>query len=291
VSLLPWQRDLAQRIGSLVADAQLPHGVLITGMEGWGEIAFAQWLALTLLTESLDLNASEIAHPDLRWVKPDGAEIKVDAIREIGRFAFTTSQRGGRKVVVLESAHLLNRNAANALLKTLEEPPDNTFVLLASCHPSRLLPTIRSRCQRFVIRPDVASAREWLTDQWAMADVDARLEANAGAPLLVAAELAEGTAPFAHALDAIGATAQPLECLNDLLARDPGQLTSSWYRHIRGMLAQAPAQGPAAGVPQRRLFEFADELLWVRYQLLNTNSANARLLLGRLIVKWHGLGT
>jgi DNA polymerase-3 subunit delta' len=287
MNLLPWQQDLAARIQTLITTGRLPHGVLITGPEGWGEVAFAQWLALTLLEQPQSANASEIAHPDLRWVKPDGAEIKVDAIREIGQFAFTTSHSGGRKVVVLERAHLLNRNAANALLKTLEEPPQNTFLLLASAHPGRLLPTIRSRCQRFVINPDPASALGWLAENWPDSEVEERMESNGGAPLLVAAELTQGTAPMARSLAAISVSSQPLECLEDLLARDPGQVTGSWYREIRGMLARSDS---TARVSARGLFEFADELLWVRHQLLNTNSANARLLLGRLIVKWHGLG-
>lgn len=289
MSLLPWHRELAARIEDLIASARLPHGVLIAASEGWGEIAFAQWLALTLLEQPQSLSASDVAHPDLRWVKPDGAEIKVDAVREIGQFAFMTSPRGGRKVVVLESAHLLNRSAANALLKTLEEPPEDTFVLLATCHAGRLLPTIRSRCQRFVIQPDAVAARRWLDEQWGAQDVEARLEANGGAPMLVAAELDEGSAPLRETLAEINTASQPLSALDDLLARDPAQVTGGWYRHIKGILARGVPGD--ADVPARQLFEFADELLWARHQLINTNSANARLLLGRLIVKWHGLGT
>ena len=288
MSLLPWHHELASRIGTLVDSAKLPHGILITAAEGWGEVAFAQWLALTLLEQPPDLDASEMAHPDLRWVKPDGAEIKVDAIREIGQFAFKTSQRGARKVVVLEDAHLLNRNAANALLKTLEEPPADTYVLLASCHAGRLLPTIRSRCQRFVIRPDPVSARDWLAERWGAAEIAERMEGNAGAPLLVAAELVEGNPPLLRTLAEIRTSPQPLACLDDLLARDPGWVTGGWYRHIKGMLVRST---DATDAPARELLAFADELLWVRHQLINTNSANARLLMGRLIVKWHGLGT
>ncbi|MFP6835396.1 MAG: hypothetical protein VB948_04710 [Pseudomonadales bacterium] len=291
MSLLPWHRGLAARIESLIGSAKLPHGILIAGSEGWGELAFTEWLALTLLEEPLDLIADEFAHPDLRWVKPDGAEIKVDAIREIGKFAFTTSHKGGRKVVVVENAHLLNRNAANALLKTLEEPPEDTYILLASCHAGRLLPTIRSRCQRFVVRPDAGGARDWLAGQWSDEDLDERLQGNAGAPLLVAAELSAELAPIGQVLEAISGASQPLGCLNDLLARDPAEITGGWYRHIKGMLSRSMPAHEAGDIVARRLFEFADELLWVRHQLLNTNSANARLLLGRLVVKWHGLGT
>ncbi len=293
MSLLPWQRALAARVTQLIVSARLPHGVLISAAEGWGEIAFAEWLALTLLEQPQTVSASEIAHPDLRWVRPDGAEIKVDAIREIGRFAFTTSQRGGRKVVVLEHAHLLNRNAGNALLKTLEEPPEDTYVVLASSHAGRLLPTIRSRCQQFVIRPDSAVARAWLAEQWGVADIEARLADNGGAPLLVAAELTEQMPPLGAALASIRSSGEPLKSLDDLLARDPDRVTGGWYRYVKSMLGQGLPGSETAlmNTSARQLFEFADELLWVRHQLLNTNSANAKLLMGRLIVKWHGLGT
>lgn len=293
MSLLPWQGDLAQRVQTLVTTAKLPHGIVISANEGWGEIEFAQWLALTLLEAPLDLNASEMAHPDLRWVRPDGAQIKVESIREIGQFAYQTSQSGGRKVVVLESAHLLNRNAANALLKTLEEPPEDTFVLLATCHASRLLATVRSRCQRFTIRPDQTSARDWLMRRWNDGDIEQRLNIHGGAPLLVAAELNDGRSMLSDTLNDIVVATEPLAHLDTLLARDPGEVTGGWFRHVKTILAGGAMDAASARhTPSARgLLEFADELLWVRHQLLNTNSANARLLIGRLIVKWHALGT
>jgi DNA polymerase-3 subunit delta' len=290
VSLLPWHQPLASRIEALISSGKLPHGLLISATEGWGEVIFAQWLALRLLEQPLTANASEIAHPDLRWLKPDGAEIKVDAIRAMGEFAFKTSQLGLRKVAVLEDAHLLNRNAANALLKTLEEPPAGTFVILASCHAGRLLPTIASRCQRFVIDIDAASARDWLAQQWDPDDIDERLAGQGGAPLLVARELTEGNAPLVRTLADIAASTAPLGHLDTLLAQDPGHITGGWYRHINALLGRA-CDAADGGSSARKLLEFADELLWVRHQLLNTNSANARLLMGRLVVKWHGLGT
>jgi hypothetical protein len=82
-----------------------------------------------------------------------------------------------------------------------------------------------------------------------------------------------------------------LRALDGLLARDAGQLTAGWYRHVRDQLAANSNLSGAGGLSARRLLEFADELLWVRHQLVNTNSANARLLMGRLVVKWHSLGS
>jgi DNA polymerase-3 subunit delta' len=81
------------------------------------------------------------------------AEIVVDDVRPIGQFLNLTAAEGGWRVVVLDTADDLNRNAANALLKVLEEPPARALLLLVSHNPGRLLPTIRSRCQRLNLNP------------------------------------------------------------------------------------------------------------------------------------------
>ncbi len=81
------------------------------------------------------------------------SEIVVDDVRPIGQFLGLTAAEGGWRVVVIDAADDLNRNAANALLKVLEEPPDRAVLLLVSHNPGRLLPTIRSRCQRLVLKP------------------------------------------------------------------------------------------------------------------------------------------
>ena len=212
-------------------------------------------------------------------------------MRELGEFAFSTSQGGGAKVAVLENAHLLNRNAANALLKTLEEPPANTFLVLATSHPARLPATIRSRCQRFVIQPDEEAAGAWLTTRWDEAELASRLPESGGAPLLVDAALTDGTIALRECLEGALSSAQPLDSVAELLERDAGQVTSGWYRTLRDIIAGREEIGPLGQADERALFGFADELLWVRHQLVNTNSANARLLFERLVTKWHSLGT
>lgn len=270
---------------------RLPHGILITGIDGWGENVLAGWLALRLLNQPTDQDPRELAHPDLRWITPDGAEIKVSAVRELGQFAFATSQSGGAKVAVLENAHLLNRNAANALLKTLEEPPADTFLLLATSHPGRLPATIRSRCQRFVIHPDTSAAAGWLQARWADAELASRFGESGGAPLLVDAALAGGNRALRDCLEETLAAAQPLNSVAELLERDAGQVTGAWYRTLRDLIAGREQFEPLRQLDKKALFGFADELLWVRHQLVNTNSANARLLFERLVSKWRSLAT
>jgi DNA polymerase-3 subunit delta' len=200
---LPWQRDV---IASLLSRrAQWPHALLVTGPVGIGKRMLAQALAGALLCESPLAGGAACAecagcryvaagqHPDLRTVEPvelddDGDAkivewIPVDRIRALTRWAAITSHRGGAKVALIVPAERMNEAAANALLKTLEEPPEGTCLLLVSHLPGRLPATIASRCQRIVApRPTRAQARAWLVQQ-GTDDPDAALAQAHGAPL------------------------------------------------------------------------------------------------------------
>lgn len=134
------------------------------------------------------------AHPDLLLVghainhkakppKPRG-EIVIDQIRDLGEQMALTPQYGGAKVAIIDPAEAVNNAAANALLKTLEEPVPNRYLWLVAAEPARLSATIRSRCQRLEFRlPPHAEAREWLLGQGhAAADADEALKAARGHP-------------------------------------------------------------------------------------------------------------
>ncbi len=132
---------------------RLPHAILLTGNEGE---SFAKKAAKHLLAvdeKGEHLFDSPDGHPDLMWLSPEGkAElIKIDAVRGVSEFLTQTAQQGGYRVVVIPSADRMNIASANALLKSLEEPGANTLILLLSNAPHLLLPTIRSRCQRWVL--------------------------------------------------------------------------------------------------------------------------------------------
>ena len=120
---------------------------------------------MQLLGIESDKAPEDIAHPDFRWVVPDGAVIKIDQVRALNAFAVQTRQMANRKVAAVFDAHLLNVNAANTLLKTLEEPPPNTHIVLCTPYWSRLLPTIRSRCQYLQVSANTQQAQEWLRAQ------------------------------------------------------------------------------------------------------------------------------
>ena len=113
-------------------------------------------------------------------------EIRIDAIRSLGDFALTGARRSGQKVVLISAADRLNAAAANALLKTLEEPIAGMIFILASEAPARILPTVRSRCVTVALAaPSNAVAREWMLSAAGLEPNAAQrmLDAGGGAPL------------------------------------------------------------------------------------------------------------
>ncbi len=150
------------------ASGRMHHAWLIAGPKGIGKATLAYRFARQLLGDAkLDPDhpvARRIAagaHADLftlqRTVNPTSkklrSEIVVDDVRAAGEFLRLTPAEGGWRVVVVDRAEDLNRNAANALLKLLEEPPSRAVLLLACSSAGRLPPTIRSRCRRLILRP------------------------------------------------------------------------------------------------------------------------------------------
>lgn len=207
---LPWQRGAART--ALQHRDRWPHALLIAGREGIGKRGFALELARSLLCETPDPEGLACGvcascrygaagqHPDLRIVEPIEIDddnvatpslwINVSHIRALIEWSALTSHRRVAKVAVIVPAERMNTAAANALLKTLEEPPAGTYLILVAHQPGRLPPTIRSRCQSLVAPvPDAATARAWLIEQ-GVAEPD-RILAQAGGAPLVALRLAD----------------------------------------------------------------------------------------------------
>jgi DNA polymerase-3 subunit delta' len=289
MTALPWHQPLVDTVRARLAAGALPHALLLAGPEGWGELALANWLALELLGIDGPRDVSTVAHPDLRWIAPEGAVIKVDAVRDLVAFAHGTPQSGPRKVAVVADAHFLNVNAANALLKTLEEPPPGTHVVLYSCHPGRLLPTIRSRCQTLVIRPDPALARRWLEAHAPAEDLERRMLEHGGAPVAVMAALERGEQPLDELIERVFAAGASRQVVQSLLESGLAGTLARWHRYVLALAAGEWQPRRLADVSRRSLMEFADELIWARRQLVTSNSANERLLAERLIARWHHL--
>jgi DNA polymerase-3 subunit delta' len=199
--LLPWQRIEWELMMERKTQHRLPHAVLCHGVLGLGKRLFAERLAQALLCEQPhDLPCGLCRacrlflagnHPDYVRIEPaEGTKIiKVDQIRDLCAFLGYTSKFGGYKIAVLDPAERMNINAVNSLLKTLEEPPPNSLLLLVSAALSKLPATVRSRCQMLAFRePDPQQAARWLAAQLADSAVSSLLLSLAGgAPLLALA--------------------------------------------------------------------------------------------------------
>ena len=202
--LLPWQPDAAR--AALAQRATWPHALLVHGPHGIGKHALALNLAQALLCEAPQadgLACGECAgcryaiagqHPDLMrlellLIDPDEGTlaavetIGIDRVRALTAFVQLTSHRQRAKVAVISPAERMNAAAANALLKTLEEPPPGTFLILVSDQPGRVPATVLSRCRKLAAPlPDPAVARAWLATQ-GVAAPDLALAQAAGAPI------------------------------------------------------------------------------------------------------------
>jgi len=173
-----WQQEQWAYLNSMLDADKFPHALLYSGPDGTGKSLFAVEYAQKLLCEKDDDKAcgqchscqvfKADTHPDYTNVAPteEGKQIGVDVVRELIEKLSTTSQFGGKTVAVIENAEQLNRNSANALLKTLEEPTPNTVLILISSYPHRLLPTIRSRCLQLNFPvPNESTSLEYLKAQ------------------------------------------------------------------------------------------------------------------------------
>lgn len=152
-----------ERLFTAIDQNNLLNGWLVTGGEGTGKATLAYLLARRLLGNSEQSNnlVANASHPDLfvaerLYDEKKGvyaSEIKIETIRKLNSFLNHTPSMGGWRIAIIDTADDLNRNAANALLKVLEEPPQKTTLFLLSASPGRLLPTIRSRCRKIDLRP------------------------------------------------------------------------------------------------------------------------------------------
>ena len=194
----PWQLDVWKHLKQLKQEGRLPHALLVNGEKGSGKIAFVEALAKKLLcSQEQEFACGECkscrlyaagSHPDLVSISflEKAKQLKVDQIRVAVDFINKTAQMNGMKLVIIEPAEAMNINAANALLKCLEEPAGDTLLVLISHAPNRLLPTIRSRCQSIVMpKPTMPVADSWLAESINdMAQRKKLLSLSNGNPLL-----------------------------------------------------------------------------------------------------------
>ena len=170
-----WLLSVQQQLSRQVLSNKLPHALLFSGVSGAGQEELARWLINVLLCQTVS-NEDNMAqqsviqacgycktcqlfssdsYPDHLTIVNDKATIGVDSIRKLSQFFEKTAHIGTAKSALIHHADTMTVSAANALLKTLEEPTSESFIILTTDSSDRLLPTIISRCQQIEIRPPV----------------------------------------------------------------------------------------------------------------------------------------
>jgi len=172
--LVPWLHDSRVDIIQLKKQQSLSHALLLMGRDGGGHHQLAECLGRDILCQNTESDracgechschlVAANTHPDFHLLDGREESIKVDQIRSILGKITTKPQIGNSKFVFLAQASSMNVNAANAILKVLEEPPAETFFILTSDATARLLPTIRSRCMLMKLpSPSESETKKWL---------------------------------------------------------------------------------------------------------------------------------
>ena len=304
--LPPW---LEASYAGLVAEldsGRLPHALLVHGPGGWGETVLAETLALRLIDRvATDTNGASIAHPDLRWIVPEGAgeQIGIDAVRAVAEFAVRTAQIAPRKVAVITNADAMNGYSANALLKTLEEPPADSYLILVTDALRDLLPTLRSRCRLIPVRPpagDVVVA--WIRERAPSATPEQIAQLffeYGGAPYRVLAALERDEQPISTALCSVAAgQTNPLSLAETWAKTGGSELVDRWMRYVaRAMsirrLAGSSTEDPVARsiekASDRQLIDLWEQLARDRQLLRGTTNPNVRLLFETRLLAWRNL--
>ena len=173
----PWLMENVTQLSQSWQNGRFHHALLLQGVSGCGKAALTQLISKGMLCQNrndlshcnsckscLLFNAGN--HPALVNLNPEGQTIGIDDIRLLGRFVQEKGQFGQYRVIVIHRLELLTLAAANALLKTLEEPNANVFIIMSCDNPSLLLPTIMSRCFKMTVAAtDKAAAFQWLNQE------------------------------------------------------------------------------------------------------------------------------
>lgn len=281
-----------RRLDQMRLAGRLPHGMIFLGPEGVGKRLVARHLAKALLCEQESevpcgacrscRQAAAGQHPDLWSLEPEGGRIKIDAIRELKKSLNLPPLVSKLRVVLIAEAHALNAAAANALLKTLEEPPPATYFLLAS-HAAGWVPrTILSRCQkvRFSPLPDPALAEILRAQGKALDPRRLRLAHGSARLALLLSETPEEWPD----LERLWGDAEPLG-LDEAYAL--GQSLNEAERltpYLESLLLEAHRRLCAEDSPERRfaLLTFAERILEFRREM--RQNANPKLHLPRLLM-------
>ena len=301
---LTWLKKIADSWLERARQGRLPHAVLLIGPTGVGKRSAAAWMARQKLgvepcgdVPVYPLEMPE--HADLQWLTTpeDKQAIGIEQIRELVADLSLTSYAGAGKVAIIDPANAMTVNAANSLLKTLEEPPGDTLLILVADRVGRLPATIFSRCQRLDFAPPAASeALAWLDQVHPGAAWADALHVAGGAPLAAirALDELETTAAMTRDLNELGrGTGSAIEVAARWARLDPSFVLDWLAQLVRQMtVAALTGRAPGLGIDEsvlrrmdrRNLFCYLDIINRLRGQA--GGSYNVQLTLEGLLIDW-----
>ena len=305
---LNWLADFSDSWRARAAQGRVPHAVMLLGPAGAGKRCAAAWIAghqLGLAKTSVlpEYPCSVPEHADLRWMRPpeDKHTIGIEQIRELVAEMSMTSYAGGSKVAVIEPANAMTANAANSLLKTLEEPPGDALLMLVTDKTGRLPATIFSRCQRINMPvPSESESLEWLDRLQPATNWPHALRAAGNAPLaaITACESLDAGKAMSRDFAALSAgSVGPLDVASQW-ARHDAEFVLDWMaREVQKCIyaatgAASAIAGRAVGdsvlkrMDRRNLFCYLDIINRLRGQ--PAGSFNFQLTLESLLIDWAG---
>ncbi len=308
--IYPWQQMQWQQLQHSIVNNTLPHSLLFLGQRGMGKLHFAKQLAKLLLTQESRESAALFNagnHPDFYCIQPleDKKIISVSQVRDLQKQLRQTAHISHYQVAIIEPAEAMNIAASNALLKILEEPPQNTIIILVSHQPQRLPITVRSRCQKISFGASHDSKTvEWLQKQIPQGqDAELLLNLSHGAPLLALNMLDDDLqlqrrSVFKQFCHLLTGSLDPIQVANQWQKYDVWQILSwlqNWLLDIAKIHAgskltisnekyQQVMTELAQQMDHQHVFSVMDKLNKLKKQLAQVNQLNVQLLLEDLLI-------
>lgn len=301
-----WLKNFADAWRRQAAAGRLPHAVLLAGPPGTGKRAAAIWMTEQKLGIGRGPSVPQYPsqrpeHPDVKWltIPEEKLTIGIDQVRELTEAISLTSYAGGGKVAVVEPANAMTKDAANSMLKTLEEPSGDALLILVADRLGKLPATILSRCQRLNFPPPSESeGLAWLDALKPGTNWIAALRAAGNAPLLAvgAAERVDRESLMARDLAALArGTVSPVDVAAGWLDGDIATVLEWLVRQVQAaIVARLGGGGTVLARPiddsvlqrmdTRNLFCYLDIINGIRGQA--AGSFNPQLTLEALLIDW-----
>jgi DNA polymerase-3 subunit delta' len=322
-TILPWQKNNWESLLARKKQNRLPHALLFSGMDGSGKKEFAEHFAQYLLcSQPLENGAcgkckacrlqQAKSHPDFLNITPeeDSQFIKIDQIREVVNRVNGTAMLNGSRVILIHPASAMNVNAANALLKTLEEPTADTYLILISAESSRLPATISSRCQKMMFsHPSRGDGLTWLRSHFNTSKMDeltSVLELAEGGPLRAREYLQNGTIELRRNLyDGLiqlqAETTDPVEFAQQWKDEDVKMILQLLLSFARDLLRYKLTESDnqlinsdyqdgikkiSIKFTQENIVNYSEMLQKMYAWVLNAMNMNRQLLLKEIFIRW-----